>query len=76
MHPYPENEQSHFSIIPSATPFARNAIFSGLMPLEIKNQYPDFWSKMFKEGKMNQYEDKLFLSELDKRGINKSFKSD
>ena len=68
------NEQSHFSIIPSATPFARNAIFSGLMPLEIKNQYPDFWSKMFKEGKMNQYEDKLFLSELDKRGINKSFK--
>ncbi len=68
------NEKSHFSIIPTATPFARNAIFSGLMPLEIKEKYPDIWDKMFKEGKMNQYEDQLFLNELSKKNISKSFK--
>ncbi|MDD4050975.1 MAG: bifunctional response regulator/alkaline phosphatase family protein [candidate division Zixibacteria bacterium] len=32
-----------FSILPSATPFARNAIFSGLFPVEIARLYPDDW---------------------------------
>ena len=68
------DENSHFSIIPTATPFARNAIFSGLMPLEIKEQYPDFWNKMFKDGKMNNFEDKFLMQELSKRNISKSFK--
>jgi len=68
------SEDSHFAIIPSATPFARNAIFSGLMPSEIKDNYSTIWHKMFKEGRMNGYEDELFISELKKRNINKSFK--
>jgi len=67
-------EGSHFSIIPSATPFARNAIFSGLMPSAIKNEYPNIWNQMFKEGKMNSFEDELFISELNKRNIKKSSK--
>jgi len=67
-------ESSHFSIIPSATPFARNAIFSGLMPSEVKEKYPEIWKQMFKEGKMNAFEDELFSSELKQRNINKSSK--
>ena len=67
-------EGSHFSIIPTATPFARNSIFSGLMPSELKSTYPELWSKMFKEGKMNSYEDELFLKKMRKEGINKSYK--
>ena len=34
----------YFSILPTATPFARNAIFSGLFPAEIKARYPQWWT--------------------------------
>ena len=40
-------EDYHLAILPTATPFARNAIFSGLLPLDLKNKYPDLWKKMF-----------------------------
>jgi len=71
---YKVNEECHFSILPTATPFARNSIFSGLMPLEIKNNYSDIWTEMFKENKLNSYEDSLFRKLLDNNGFsNKSF---
>ena len=38
-----EKEELYFSILPTATQYARNAIFSGLMPLQIKNMFPEFW---------------------------------
>jgi CheY-like chemotaxis protein len=31
------------SVLPSATPYSRNAIFSGLLPLEISRRYPKYW---------------------------------
>ena len=33
----------HYSILPTATPFSRNAIFSGMLPIEIAEQYPEYW---------------------------------
>ena len=54
------NQNYHYSILPTATPFARNSIFSGFFPLEIKNQYPDLWKKMFNNQEFNKYEDALF----------------
>jgi len=33
----------HYSILPSATPYARNAIFSGLFPADVAQLYPDEW---------------------------------
>ena len=33
----------YFSILPTATPYARNAIFAGLFPSEIEAYYPDLW---------------------------------
>ena len=42
--------------IPTATPFARNAIFSGLLPNDLKEEYPDLWKKMFYENKLNGFE--------------------
>ncbi len=33
----------YYSIVPSATPFARNAIFSGLYPADVAKEYPDDW---------------------------------
>ena len=37
------DEQLYTSILPTATQYARNAIFSGLMPLKIAEMFPDLW---------------------------------
>jgi CheY-like chemotaxis protein len=38
-----EEESTYYSILPTATSFARNAIFAGMMPSEIEKQYPKWW---------------------------------
>lgn len=54
----------YFGMIPSATPYARNAIFSGLFPSEIEKHYPDLWTKgEDDENSKNNYE-KEFLEKL------------
>ena len=55
-------EDFHLSIIPTATPFARNAIFSGLLPNDLKDNYPDLWKRMYDENKLNGFED-IFLKD-------------
>ena len=71
---YEIKEDIHVSILPTATPFARNSIFSGLMPLELKNNYNELWKKMFLEKKYNGYEDELFENILNENNYsNKSF---
>ena len=36
-------EELYCSLLPTATQYARNAIFSGLMPLQIQQMFPDLW---------------------------------
>lgn len=36
-------EDLYFSILPTATQYARNAIFSGLLPNQIARMFPDLW---------------------------------
>jgi CheY-like chemotaxis protein len=51
------------SILPTATPYSRNAIFSGLFPDEISRRYPDKWlERSTEESSKNKYES-FFLSE-------------
>ncbi len=54
----------YFSILPSATPYSRNAIFSGLLPLQIKEQFPQYWVGGYRH--QNKYEKEL-LGEFLKR---------
>ena len=42
-HYQKEEEISYFSILPTATQYARNAIFSGMMPLEMQINHPELW---------------------------------
>ena len=58
------NESFHTAIIPTATPFARNAIFSGMLPNTLKESYPDIWKKMFYNNQLNGYEHELFEKQL------------
>ncbi|MBA3498295.1 MAG: PglZ domain-containing protein [Gemmatimonadales bacterium] len=53
----------YFSILPTATPFARNAIFSGLFPAEIKARYPQWWSDS-EESSLNAHEAELLTEQL------------
>ena len=61
-----ENESVYFSILPTATQYARNSFFAGLTPLEINKQFPNWWKFDHEEGGKNIYEKEL-LKEQCKR---------
>lgn len=63
-----------FSILPTATPFSRNAIFSGLFPLEIEKQHPEFWSLDEEDESLNKYEKELLDLQLKSKQISKDIK--
>jgi hypothetical protein len=50
------------SILPSATPYARNGIFSGLLPAEILRRFPKYW--VFEESGQNRHEPELLAEQL------------
>jgi len=59
----------YFSILPSATPYARNSIFSGLLPIQIQQNYRDIWIREDEdETSMNRYEQTM-LEQLIRREI-------
>ncbi len=62
--------QHYFSILPTATPYARNAIFSGYFPLEIVKHFPHYWQVgSDDEGSLNQYELELLSAQLERLGL-------
>ncbi|HJP56699.1 MAG TPA: response regulator [Gemmatimonadales bacterium] len=62
--PHFDIETAHyFSILPTATPFARNAIFSGLFPAEIKARYPQWWADN-DDASLNAHEGQLLAEQL------------
>ncbi len=64
----------YYSILPTATPYSRNAIFSGLFPLEIEDIYPRLWSQGEDESSLNQFEEELLKKQLSRKGIDKKVK--
>ncbi len=61
-------EEAYLSILPTTTQYARNSLFSGLMPLEIQKLYPEYWKNDSDEGGKNLYEEKLLKENLRKLG--------
>ncbi|RMB57356.1 PglZ domain-containing protein [Dokdonia sinensis] len=57
-------ETPYYSILPTATQYARNAIFSGLMPSEMKKKHPNYWLDDTDEGGKNQYEAEFLEAQL------------
>lgn len=60
------DEDLYFSILPTATNYSRNAIFSGLMPLDIEKYYPGSWVFDEEKGSKNLNEEKFLLDYLRK----------
>lgn len=57
-------EDMYTSILPTATQYARNAIFSGLMPLQIKQQYPELWVEEADPQSKNRNEAELIRRQM------------
>ena len=67
------DEDLYFSILPTATQYARNAIFSGLMPNKIAQMFPDLWVDEDEEEGKNLNEAPLIQTQLDRYRRRNSF---
>ncbi|MCU0610597.1 MAG: bifunctional response regulator/alkaline phosphatase family protein [Candidatus Eisenbacteria bacterium] len=67
---YNIKRHDYYSVLPTATPYARNGIFSGLFPAEIAEQYPAFWpDASADESSRNRFERELLGELLRRLGI-------
>lgn len=60
------DEQLYCTILPTATQYARNAIFSGLMPLQISKMFPDLWVDEDEEEGKNLNESPLISTQFER----------
>lgn len=67
------NEELYVSILPTATQYARNAIFSGLMPSQIASMFPDLWVDEDEEEGKNLNEEPLIKTQLERFRRKESF---
>jgi CheY-like chemotaxis protein len=63
-----KSDKIFYSILPTVTQYARNAMFSGLLPAEIQKKYPKFWIGEDDEGTKNQFEKELLEEYLKRYG--------
>lgn len=62
--------QHHVSILPTATPYARNAIFSGLYPEAIWRSHPGYWEEAGSEERSrNRHERQLLELQVKRLGL-------
>ena len=67
------DEDLYYSILPTATQYARNAIFSGLMPNKIQEMFPDLWVDEDEEEGKNLNEEPLIRTQLERYRRKESF---
>ena len=61
-----ETEEMYYSILPTATQYSRNAIFSGLTPLEMEKRFPKLWQNDDDEGGKNLHEEEFLKDNLER----------
>ena len=65
-----EKEIPYYASLPTATQYARNSIFSGLTPLEMEKQFPQYWKNDIDEGGKNLHEAEFLTAHLKRLGLN------
>ncbi|GAB3254801.1 PglZ domain-containing protein [Larkinella harenae] len=69
-----EEESSYYSILPTTTAFARNSIFSGMLPSEMEKKHPDLWvNDDNEEAGLNNNEDQFLKRQIDSSRLNIKF---
>ncbi|WP_029902987.1 PglZ domain-containing protein [Prevotella sp. 10(H)] len=66
-------EEEYFSILPTATQYARNTIFSGLMPSQIVKSYPDLWVEEDEDESKNQNEEAFLRKQIERNHLKYDF---
>ena len=64
-----EKETAYYAILPTATQYARNAIFSGMTPLEMEKKFPQYWKNDVDDGGKNLYEAEFLTEHLKRLGL-------
>ena len=64
-----EKEEAFYSILPTATQYARNAIFSGLMPSDMEKLHPNYWKNDTDEGGKNLHENDFLNAQMKRLGL-------
>jgi hypothetical protein len=68
-----DKEETYYSILPTTTAYARNAIFSGMMPSEMVKTHPDLWVGEDEDESKNNFEDEFLARQLKKNNVNVKF---
>ena len=68
-----EKESAYYSILPTATQYARNAMFSGLMPSDMEKLFPNYWKNDTEEGGKNLHEAEFLREQLKRLGSDLKF---
>lgn len=63
---FDSSEELYTSILPTSTQYARNAIFAGLMPLQIAKLYPKLWVEEDEDEGLNVHEQELIKTQLER----------
>jgi len=58
------DEDTFYSILPTATQYSRNALFAGMMPVDIEKQLHEQWKNDDEEGGKNLHEEEFFRAQL------------
>ncbi len=63
-----QEEDTFYAILPTATQYARNAIFAGMLPVDIEKKFPVQWKNDDEEGGKNMFEEEFFAAQLKQAG--------
>lgn len=64
------SEQTYYSILPTTTAYARNAIFSGMLPSEMARSQPDIWVGEDEDEGKNNFENEFLEKQIRKNNLN------
>lgn len=68
-----DEESAYYSILPTTTAYARNAIFSGMTPLQMSKQHNDIWIQEDEEEGKNLNEEEFLRRQLKKNRLDLRF---
>ena len=68
-----EEKENYFSILPTTTAYARNAIFSGMLPDEMAKSHPDIWVGEDTDDAKNNYEEEFIKRQMQRNRLNFKF---
>ncbi|MBS1489205.1 MAG: bifunctional response regulator/alkaline phosphatase family protein [Bacteroidetes bacterium] len=68
-----DSEETYYSILPTTTAYARNAIFSGMLPSEMEKSHPDLWKGEDEEDGKNNFEEEFLARQLKRNNLNIKF---